>query len=256
MNPEPVLLRGSQVRACDKCGTPCRKKNSQIVPGRAWCCSHRCAKSLVMKKRVSAGQWVRPSKPRRGREMPCEVCGVMVYRNLREIAAGLRRYCSRACANSAQTKRSTKVCKVCGKAFEVKASQSQLVTCSRECMGQRKWKRVLDREYNGRKVRLDNNGYVLVWAPDHPRAFRGWYFEHRVVMENVLGRRLRRDEDVHHINGVKDDNRAENLCAMDHLEHKLLTAKELSEKRDTEREELAEYRRLYGPLKKELTHDA
>ena len=43
--------------------------------------------------------------------------------------------------------------------------------------------------------------------------------EHRLIAEDVLGRRLERTEVVHHINGRRADNSPENLCVMDRLDH-------------------------------------
>lgn len=56
------------------------------------------------------------------------------------------------------------------------------------------------------------NGYVLLHRRDHPRAQKsGYILEHVLVMEEKIGRHLHPGENVHHINGVRDDNRPENL---------------------------------------------
>jgi len=57
-------------------------------------------------------------------------------------------------------------------------------------------------------TRHDNHGYVLVkTVPGQGR----WEKQHGLVMEEAIGRPLNPGEQVHHINGVKDDNRIENL---------------------------------------------
>ncbi len=84
-------------------------------------------------------------------------------------------------------------------------------TCTRAGARNANWK-------GGRRV--DKTGYVVIWIsvndPYYSMAVgnKGYLHEHRLVMARSLGRPLLPSEQVHHKNGIKDDNRIENLELM------------------------------------------
>lgn len=72
-------------------------------------------------------------------------------------------------------------------------------------------------------LRKDDKGYIRVYVPDHPFAARGWVFQHRLMVEEVLGRYLTPEEEVHHLSERRDDNRLDNFLVMPtYREHMLL----------------------------------
>ena len=85
--------------------------------------------------------------------------------------------------------------------------------------------------WSGGRTQANQSGYMYVYKPEHPDSTQeGYVMEHRLVMEDELGRRLKDDEDVHHLNEDTTDNRPENLIVVSRSEHKQIH--DLMRKRD------------------------
>ena len=230
-----------ETRPCAICGKPVTHYLTPERIKQAWTCSIKCS----VKQRTIEGK----TKPRRGDIINCAVCGKEFYRQPVYIKQD-RRLCSLECNKKWQARNQiTKNCLYCGKEFIVRPSEAGIKYCSRECEANSKIKRPTGRMHNGRPVIENYAGYLTVYEPTSPMASRtGRVLEHRFVMAEKIGRPLMTDEQVNHINHDKQDNRPENLEIMNPTDHSRETGRYTNNKRLSEAEELAEYRKRFGPL--------
>jgi len=152
---------------------------------------------------MPSGQYIRESgvmgAPRVAKN--CAQCGVEY--TCRATHVERSKYCSHACKGKAKTLANgvTKPCKHCGTLF-TRAPSLGIDYCTFECAR----RGVADTK---RKGFINKNGYRVLGFTIDGRSVG--VLEHRMVMEQHLGRKLLAYENVHHINGIKHDNRLENL---------------------------------------------
>ena len=207
-----MAKRNRITKQCEECGADVTRVPSQFRE-HTFCspsCRGKANRGKTGGKRVAGSTATKP----------CEVCGNSVTRKASAFKEHV--FCSRGCylssdylrgtveASNARRfagKRESKPCTHCGKMVERASSQfsGKRIYCSRECQGDAAIQR------GHRQVR--DSGYAVVFVgPDYPGASKsGHILEHRKVMQDMLGRPLVEGENVHHRNGVRDDNRRSNL---------------------------------------------
>lgn len=112
----------------------------------------------------------------------------------------------------------TRRCLVCQTEFytpgwQIKTVKGGGMYCSNAC----KYDAMRGRELVSGTRAIRKDGYIEVKVGIHQRRL-----EHRVIVEQAIGRKLTTNEQVHHINGVKHDNRIENLQLLTNAEHQKL----------------------------------
>lgn len=150
----------------------------------------------------------------------CAVCGEQFL--CKRAHAHRVMTCSRKCGGIYRTRKREveHTCDACGIIFKVVPSarkKGRAVYCSMSCASR------ANRKGTGKGWKVGNDGYVYSYLNQKK------ILQHRIVMEGFLGRKLSLDENVHHINGDKSDNRIENLELWSHRQPK---GQRLSDKLD------------------------
>lgn len=140
----------------------------------------------------------------------CPIC------NIEFPANKTSKTCSKICGKKQFTltrrKHSECPCPICGTLFYSRKGTKK--TCSRKCSLRYTSNKA---EQNKINWRHNHDGYLV--ADIVRGGIRIHLLQHRHLIEEHIGRKLQSDEVVHHKNGVRDDNRIENLEIQNRSEH-------------------------------------
>jgi len=131
----------------------------------------------------------------------CKICGAIIPK---ENNYRRPRYCSQPCYQIDHKAKQVRIkCAFCGKGFLRPARKSaRKKYCSNQCCYAARLR--IGAEY------VNQKGYVYTKV-----AAKKYQLKHRLVMEQILGRKLKGIESVHHKNGKRADNRVDNLILFD-----------------------------------------
>ena len=152
----------------------------------------------------------------------CQICGGQILsKDGMPSHTRRRKYCSLGCSAKGvglkKRKRCIKKCIVCKNNFEIKLShKDKRETCSRKCAGIIKSKKIAGKN-NPRWKEHKAPNKVLLYIRIFYKGKN--HYEHRLVMEKYIGRKLKSTEIVHHKNDNPRDNRIENLQLMTKKQH-------------------------------------
>lgn len=231
-SPSNAVRRTFCSATCRNASQERRKRLSCVICGKAF----EVPESTVGRKYCSRHCYELDRQPRK----TCKTCG-------KPLAKSALTYCSQPCMWADRQRRIEKPCETCGAPMllQLGAARTQRF-CSRDCANAAK--RGLKPDSIGNTF-VRGDGYVAVYQPLHPdAATNGYMLQHRLVAEQMLGRRLAKTEHVHHINGIKDDNRPENLRVVGPHEHAVMTNAQAKRNRTALRAKLAAYEQRFGPL--------
>lgn len=154
----------------------------------------------------------KPMEERKGMvQISCAICGNLSWKPRAWVRRVANPTCSRTCAGKMRAKEL------------VKQSHKGRAAWSPETV--ERWRKSMlgskNPAWKGGSYIEPEKGYRMIRMPEHPRArTNGYVLEHILVAETMLGRALLPDEEVHHIDHNRTNNKPENLKIYDsHREH-------------------------------------